>query len=204
MFTGLFHLYLFTMWELFGRLYNRWGHLCVECEPSDLCYVHTTWSGIQHMWTSLEPKWQWWDSLLWCDGSAGHHWRLHTACFWRQQYICKSALASSLYSLFSARALTCIIHIARYEVLKPLLLNIEVFYVILPCQLANNYWCFGGAGQAVFLMVEPEGGDDMQHWNISDYWLTWHNFHKVQNLPCLSHVILIIQMHHKSSNQPLN
>jgi len=40
---------------------------------------------------------------------------------------------------FSARALTCIICIARCEVLKPLLENIEVFYVILPCQLANNH-----------------------------------------------------------------
>ena len=201
MFTGFFHLYLFTMWELFGRLYNRWGHLCVECEPSDLCYVHTTWSGIQHMWTSLEPKWQWWDCLLWCDGSTGHHRRLHTACFWRQQYVCKSVLASSLYSLFSARALARIICIARCEVLKPLLVNIEVFYVILPYQLANNQWCFGGAGQSVFLMPEPEDGDDIQSWNTSDYLLTWRNFHKHQNLPCLSHVILITQMHNNSSNQ---
>ena len=131
MFTGFFHLYLFTMWELFGRLYDRWGHLCMECEPSDLCYVHTTWSGIQHMWTSLEPKWHWWDCLLWCDGSAGHYWRLHTACFWRQRYICKSVLASSLCNLFSACALTCIICIARCEVLKPLLANIEVYYTLM-------------------------------------------------------------------------
>jgi len=46
---------------------------------------------------------------------------------------------SSLYTLFSSCAITCIICIARYEILKPLLVNIEIFCIILPCQLANNH-----------------------------------------------------------------
>lgn len=46
---------------------------------------------------------------------------------------------SSMYSLISAGALTGIIRIARFGVLKLLLVNIEVFCVILLCQLANNH-----------------------------------------------------------------
>jgi len=203
MFTGFLHLYLFTMWELFGRLYNRWGHLCVEREPSDLCYVHTTWSGIQHMWTSLEPKWQWWDCLLWCDGSAGHHWRLHTGCFWRQWYICKSVLAKFLVHSFfilchNLHHLHCKIWDSQAIVGEHW--NLLYYFAM----STGKQSLMLGAGQAIFLMLEPEDGDDMQPWNISDYQLTWCNIHKVQNLSCLSHVILIPQMHHNSSNQPLN
>jgi hypothetical protein len=46
---------------------------------------------------------------------------------------------SSTYSFISAPVLTCIICIAKFKVLKPVLVNIEVFCVVLPCQLAHKH-----------------------------------------------------------------
>lgn len=197
MFTGFFHLCLFSLWELFGRLYNRWGHLCVECKCSDLCYEHTTWSGIQRMWTSLEPKWHWWNCILWCDGSAGHYWGLHTACFQRRQHICKSVVvklhiqfhfSTCPYPFFLFVCFVVVV-VARFEVFKVVLMKIEVFDVleeqIKQSERSENHsaWC-------LILRMEALCFPEM---SVTVYLLTWLNIPEVQNPFYLSHVILITQ-----------